>query len=213
MAHVAGADATPSGTRLVVALGDWRPREGRIGTGDSICISGICLTVAACEGALCAFDVIPETLDRTTLGSLAVGDPVNVEPSLTAETPMGGHFVQGHVEGVGTVRRPEADQGDVRITVEPPPELMPFVIPKGSITLDGVSLTVAAVGRADFEVALVPTTLQLTTLGRATEGTRLNIETDVISRTVVHAMQRISKGGRSITLDGLRRAGFLDDNE
>ena len=213
MARVTGTKATSAGARLVIELKDWQPREGRIGPGDSICISGVCLTVAACEGASYDFDVIPETLSRTTLGSLAVGDPVNVEPSLTIETLLGGHFVQGHVDGVGTVRRPKTEEGEVRLAVEPPPELLPFIVPKGSITLDGVSLTVAAVGEGDLEVALIPSTLELTTLGRAHDGTQLNIETDIITRTVVHTLHRMSKGDRGITLNGLRRSGFVRDNE
>jgi riboflavin synthase len=181
--------------------------------GDSVCISGVCLTVVEASSERMSFDVIGETLNCTTLGSLSPGDPVNVEPSLTASTPISGHFVQGHVEGAATVTAVEQGGDDVRITLQPPADLLACIVPKGSVTVDGVSMTVAAVGQDDFQIALIPTTLQITTLGKAQRGARVNIETDVISRTVVHTLQQMqsvgANGNEQVNVDTLRRAGFV----
>ncbi|MFG0260229.1 MAG: riboflavin synthase [Phycisphaerales bacterium JB041] len=190
-------DTSPAGKRLRIDPGGWAHRPG---PGDSVCVSGCCLTLAepvAADGLL-AFDAIPETLARTTLGGLVSGDEVNLEASMTASTPMDGHVVQGHVEGVGEVTGLTTG-GEWRIRIAPPADLMPCLVPKGSVTVDGVSLTIAAVepgGGAGspgsggwFEVALIPTTLDLTTLGSLAVGSRVNLETDVLARTVVHVMR------------------------
>ncbi|MFG0243316.1 MAG: riboflavin synthase [Phycisphaerales bacterium JB054] len=189
-------DPSPAGARLRVDPGGW---EHRPGPGDSVCVSGCCLTLAEPVGAdggggLLAFDAIPETLAKTTLGGLVAGDEVNLEASMTASTPMDGHVVQGHVEGVGEVTGLTTG-GEWRIRISPPADLMPCMVPKGSVTVDGVSLTIAAVGVGGekspgwFEVALIPTTLELTTLGSLKVGSRVNLETDVLARTVVHVMR------------------------
>jgi len=209
---VARLDPTDAGVRLVIDLQGWRPHGITINEGDSICISGVCLTVVAHDERTVAFDVIGETLAKTTLGGLAVGSAVNLEPSLTASTPMGGHFVQGHIDGVGVVRDVTVDGDDYRIAIEPPTELMEYIAPKGSIATDGVSMTVAAVTRERFEIALIPTTLNLTTLGDATPGTKVNLETDIVSKTIVHWLRLRGTGGESrdegVTRDTLREAGF-----
>lgn len=214
MGRVARIDAVPAGRRLVVDTQDWEPASGPVRAGDSICVSGVCLTTVEPEAGRVGFDVIAETLARTTLGDLAPGDRVNLEPSLTPATPMGGHFVQGHVEGVGIVSGVQTG-GDYRIRIEPPADLMPYIIPKGSITLDGVSMTVAAVEQAVFEVALIPTTLEATTLGIAAAGSRVNLETDIISRTVVHTLRQMVTEGEAgtgaVTRQLLRDAGFRAD--
>ena len=134
-----------------------------------------------------AFDAIPETLARTTLGGLAVGDRVNIESCCTPETLLGGHVVQGHIEGVGEVSAVRTESG-YEIEIRPPVELMPCITPKGSIAIDGISLTVASVDVAGgtFSVALIPTTLNETTMGALRVRDRVNLETDILARTLVH---------------------------
>ena len=199
---------TASGVRLSIDGGSW---PHRLEAGASICVSGVCLTHAPGmdeQGqAGLSFDVIPQTLVRTTLGDLAAGDLVNLEPPLAAGAPLSGHITQGHVDGVGTVS--EVTRGDdCRLGIRTPPELMPYVVPKGSIAVDGVSLTIAAVSDDAFEVALIPTTLQRTTLGRAELGTRVNLETDIVSKTVVHWLERRRGADETVTRQVLRDAGF-----
>jgi riboflavin synthase len=143
--------------------------------GDSVSVDGVCLTVVDARDGRLAFDVVEETLDRTK----PFGDEVNVEGALRAGDPLGGHYVQGHVDGVGTVR----SVGDP-VWIDLPPELMRYVVEKGSITVDGVSLTVAAVDERGFAVALVPHTLEITTLGALEAGARVNIEVDVLAKYV-----------------------------
>lgn len=167
----------------------------RAAVGESISVSGVCLTVAdeprpdGPGDAVLRFEVVRPTLDRTTLGLLRPGDEVNLEHACRPDTLLGGHLVQGHIDGVGVVRGVKGEAGDYRLTVAPPADLLPFIVPRGSIALDGVSLTIAEVGPDVFEVALVPTTLEKTTLGRLRPGWRVNIETDIIARTVVHALR------------------------
>ena len=176
------------GDRLVIEPGDW-PAAG-LAPGESISVSGVCLTLAAPVdergGAAMTFDVVPETLSKTTLGRLGVGSRVNLERSLAAGDLLGGHFVQGHVDGVGTVEHVDAEW---RVRVRPPAELMAFMTPKGSVCVEGVSLTIASVDRDAFEVALIPTTLAKTTLGALKAGAEVNIETDILARTVVHYLK------------------------
>ncbi len=201
------------GQRLVIDAGSWLPRSGQFANGDSVCISGVCLTLVhapgSSEGCL-SFDVITETLKASALGQLQVGDTVNLESSLTPMTSMGGHFVQGHIDGVARVTGVVTGE-EYRITLEPPRELMPCVVPKGSVTLDGISLTIASVTATTFDVALIPTTLNMTTLGQARRGTVINLETDIIARTVVHWLNRpggASGASASLTMEKLREAGF-----
>jgi riboflavin synthase len=152
--------------------------------GDSIAVNGVCLTVVdADEGGFTA-DVMAETLDRSSLGRLTPGDRVNLERAATLSTRLGGHLVQGHVDGVGTVleRRPDTHWEIVRIGL--PPELGRYVVEKGSIAVDGVSLTVTAVAPEYFEVSLIPTTLALTTLGARAVGAEVNLEVDVVAKYV-----------------------------
>jgi riboflavin synthase len=152
--------------------------------GDSVAVSGVCLTVTGVEGDVFTADVMKETFDRSALGWLAIGDPVNLEPAVTATTRLGGHIVQGHVDGVGAVleRTPGERWEDVRIGL--PDGLSRYVVQKGSIGVDGVSLTVARVDERSFQVSLIPTTLALTTMGRKQVGALVNLEVDVIAKYV-----------------------------
>ena len=159
-------------------------------SGDSIAVNGVCLTVAEIAKPVLGFDVIPETLSKTNLGLLKAGDLVNVERSLRAGDRIDGHFVQGHVDGTARLVDQVADEKEWRLTVHPPAELMKFVVPKGSVTIDGVSLTVAAVSNDRFEVALIPTTLKLTTLGSRAIGWPFNFEADILSKTIVTWLER-----------------------
>jgi riboflavin synthase len=152
--------------------------------GDSIAVNGVCLTVVAVDHDVFTADVMKETLDRSSLGGLAAGDPVNLERAVTPTGRLGGHLVQGHVDGVGAIleRRPGSHWETV--TVSLPPELARYVVPKGSIAVDGVSLTVTAVTELDVSVGLIPTTLKLTTLGHKSQGDAVNLEVDVLAKYV-----------------------------
>ena len=167
-----GRVASFDGARLIVET------EIEAGLGDSVSINGACLTVVANEGGL-SFDVVSETLVRTTLGELGAGDAVNLEPALRAGEPLGGHVVQGHVDAVGHVR----SVGEP-VWIDAPPDVLRYCVEKGSISVDGTSLTVAALDDAGFAVALVPHTLAVTTLGRAEPGTPVNLEIDVLAKYV-----------------------------
>jgi riboflavin synthase len=162
--------------------------------GESIAVNGVCLTVAEITPPTLGFDVIPETLSKTNLGLLKAGDRVNVERSLRAGDRIDGHFVQGHVDATARLSAQTPGQEEFRLTVQPPLELMKFVVPKGSVALDGVSLTVAAVGKDRFEVALIPTTLNLTTLASREIGWPFNFEADILSKTIVSWLERRGDG-------------------
>jgi riboflavin synthase len=145
-----------------------------------VSVNGVCLTAVGVDGAVIDFDVVPETLRRSTLGGLEAGTAVNVEPALRAGEPLGGHFVQGHVDGVGRIARVDAEG----LEVEAPEEILRYCVEKGSITVEGVSLTIAALGEETFGVALIPHTREVTTLGAAREGDEVNLEVDVIAKHV-----------------------------
>jgi riboflavin synthase len=178
---------SPAGVRLTVDFGSWAHIPS---PGDSISVSGCCLTVAAIDGRAVSFDVIPETLARTSLGALLLGSHVNLEHSVTPTTLMGGHIVQGHVDGVAIVESIDTT-GERRVRIRPPRELMRYIAPKGSVCIEGVSLTVAALTVADnwFEVALIPTTLAVTTLGNLRPGTKVNVEADMVAKQIVHYLK------------------------
>ncbi|HEX6401277.1 MAG TPA: riboflavin synthase [Actinomycetota bacterium] len=173
------------GGRLVVRTG------GEPAIGESIAVNGTCLTVVAVAGGTLGFDVSPETLDRTALARLRPGARVNIERPLTLLARLGGHLVQGHVDGVGEVVavRPDAGGGAV-LGVRLPGPLLGFVVEKGSIALDGVSLTVAALEDDRIDVALIPHTLAVTTLGEARVGDPVNVEVDVVAKYVANAVER-----------------------
>lgn len=167
--------------RLVVDSG--LVREG-LELGGSVSVNGCCQTVVAIDGTGFAVEAMPQTLALTTLGELAVGDEVNLEGALRAGEPLGGHWVLGHVDAVGEVTEVRVEGADRRVTLRAPGDLLPFVAARGSVAVDGVSLTVAAVGQEGFEVALIPTTWRGTVAGRYRAGSRVNLEVDVVARYV-----------------------------
>jgi riboflavin synthase len=168
-----GTVAAFDGSRLVVESGT------QAELGDSVAIAGVCLTVSARDNGSLGFDVVPETLARTTLGRLEPGDRVNVEPSLRAGDPLGGHIVQGHADGVGRLR----ERGELT-WFDAPAEILRYCVEKGSIAVDGTSLTVVATDDGGFAVALVPHTLEATTLGALEPGDGVNLEVDVLAKYV-----------------------------
>jgi riboflavin synthase len=185
---IISSEITEAGRRLVVDPCGWTHRAF---DGDSIAVNGVCLTVA--EGSTkvrLVFDVITETLRRSSLGDLAVGDRVNLEHAARADSMLDGHVVQGHVDAVGVVRSIKDNPEDWLLRIEAGEETLLCAAPKGSIAIEGVSLTIAGVGDDWLEVALIPTTLERTTLGDLEAGKRVNLETDIIARQVVHALRR-----------------------
>jgi riboflavin synthase len=152
--------------------------------GDSVAIAGVCLTVVENEGGRLAFDTVPETLSCTSLGRLATGNAVNVETALRAGEPLGGHVMQGHVDGVARVRSVEPEEDGKRVWFDAPPKLLRYCVEKGSIAVDGTSLTVAALDDTGFAVALVPHTIAATTLGTLRSGDVVNLEVDVLAKYV-----------------------------
>jgi riboflavin synthase alpha subunit len=149
---------------------------------DSIAVAGCCLTATAVGDGKLEFDAVPETIARTNLGRLAEGAEVNLEPALRAGEPLGGHFVQGHVDGVGRVRSLEPDGEGARLSLELDPELLRYCVQKGSLTVEGVALTVAALDEDGVEIALVPFTLRETTLSALRTGDEVNVEVDLLAK-------------------------------
>lgn len=163
-----------------------------VGIGDSVMINGGCLTVTGIDGPRLSFDAIRETMDRTSLGKLAVGSRVNLERAMRASDRLDGHIVQGHVDGVGRVRELTRNGEDVRLVIDCGPEIVDFLVEKGSVTIDGVSLTVVGVSESGFDVALIPHTLDVTTLSDRDPGDPVNLEADVLGKYVKRYMDRIA---------------------
>jgi riboflavin synthase len=178
------------GTGVVRLWVDAGPLAAEARTGDSVAVDGCCLTVVGASGARLAFDAVPETLRRTTLGRRVAGDPVNLELPLRPADRLGGHFVQGHVDAVTEVVERRARGDDVVLTFRVPKELDGQVVEKGSVAIDGVSLTVAGVGNGTFSVALIPHTLAVTTLGRRAAGEQVNVEGDILAKYVAALVRR-----------------------
>ena len=178
-----------AGKGVVRALRDGRlevetPLATELSPGDSIAVNGICLTAVEPNGGSFAADVMPETLRRTSLAPLGEGDEVNIELPLRAGERLGGHFMQGHVDGTGTIQAVTEDGLSRVVRIEAPAELLRYVVHKGSIAVDGVSLTVSGVNDQAFEVSLIPETLERTTLGAAAPGRTVNLEVDVLAKYV-----------------------------
>jgi riboflavin synthase len=162
----------------------------RTAIGDSVDVDGCCLTATTVQNGRFSVTAVPESLARTTLGALSEGDEVNLEPALRAGDPLGGHYVQGHVDGVGRITAVEPDGESRSVWVEAGPELTRYCVEKGSITVDGVSLTITALRDDAFSVALVPHTLEATTLGALAADDRVNLEVDVLAKYVERLVQR-----------------------
>lgn len=165
--------------------------------GDSLAVSGCCLTLVAAEPRRFAVDAVPETLSRTTLGEWRAGERVNLERSMRLDQRLGGHLVQGHVDGVGRVAEVRPEGEGRRLTLELPPALVRYVAEKGSISVDGVSLTVAAVREGRCEVALIPHTLAVTIAGDYASGRRVHLEVDLIARYVARLLEAAEADGRN----------------
>jgi riboflavin synthase len=166
--------------------------DGRLG--ESIAVNGCCLTLAEISPGKAVFDVVKETLERTNLGLLTIGSHVNIERSLIIGDRLDGHFVQGHIDGRAILNKIQSSNDEWRFTIEAPFDLAKYLVPKGSVTLDGVSLTIANVNGNVFEVVLIPTTLRLTTLGELAAGWALNLEADILSKTMVSWLEMHPRG-------------------
>jgi riboflavin synthase len=177
---VAAVDATPDGVRVAIASA----LTGELREGDSVAVNGVCLTATDLRDGAFAADVMHETLRRSALAEVAAGGRVNLELALRAQDRMGGHIVQGHVDGVGSVREVRADGFARVVTIAAGPEVLRYVVEKGSVAVDGVSLTVARVDDESFDVSLIPETLQRTTLGAAGPGAPVNLEVDIVAKYV-----------------------------
>jgi riboflavin synthase len=180
MGAVEGVEAGAGGARLRIRSA----LAVELSAGDSVAVNGACLTAVSVNGDVFEADVMNQTLEHTSLGPLRAGDRVNLELPLRAADRLGGHIVQGHVDGTGEVAEVSEDGFARRLVIEVPEELRRYVVERGSVTVDGVSLTVSALTDSGFEVSLIPETLERTTLGAATEGTPVNLELDVIARYV-----------------------------
>ena len=181
LGSVAEIRTTPEGARLVIDAPDVAPGTA---IGDSVAVNGVCLTAVQVSPPRLAFDAIPETLQRSNLGELQVGDAVNLERPLPAGGRLSGHFVQGHVDGIGRISGIMEEGTSHRVRITLPPDLRRYVVEKGSVAVDGISLTVAACDDEAFEVAIIPHTRAVTTLGRKREGDRVNLEVDILAKYV-----------------------------
>ena len=184
---VVSAEEAGGGRALVVRAPE---TAARVDVGDSVSVAGCCLTAAGVAGEEIAFHAVPETIGRSTLGELEAGVHVNVEPALRAGEELGGHYVQGHVDAVGRIQSVEAEGKGLRVLVEAPENVLRYCVQKGSITVDGVSLTVADLAADAFAVALVPHTLEATTLSELRPGQAVNLEADVLAKYVERLLAR-----------------------
>lgn len=185
-AVVSSVIGTDNGTRLAVAT----KLAAGLAVGESMAVNGVCLTAVQLDAGSCAFDVVPETLRRSNLGSLEPGDLVNLERSMPANGRFDGHIVQGHVDGRGLVSAIKAEGDGSRWSITVDEQMLPYLVEKGSVTVNGVSLTVASVIEGGFEVALIPHTLEVTNFGMLGVGSTVNIEADVIAKYVERIMER-----------------------
>jgi riboflavin synthase len=190
---------------LTVDLGELAG-DGRIG--DSIAINGVCLTIASLEGGLATFELSGETLARSTLGKLKPSSQVNVERAIRAADRFGGHFVQGHIDGTATIKAIDKHGRFADIKFAAGAELLDAMVAKGSVAVDGISLTIAGIDRNSFTVALIPETLNKTTLSQVKIGDEVNIETDIIVKTIKTQLEKILPQTQSLTAEKLKELGF-----
>jgi riboflavin synthase len=205
-----------TGRSLQLTIGAKRVLEGcRIG--DSIAVNGVCLTVTALQGDGFTADVMPETYARTNLSETPVGAPVNLERTMALGDRFGGHIVQGHVDGTGVIRSLVPDEIAVVATIEAPPEILRYVVPKGSIAVDGISLTVVDLADDRFRVSLIPHTFSTTAISRKRPGDRVNLEVDILAKYVERMLSWRDPAPRGVTAppggvteEFLRKHGFAD---
>jgi riboflavin synthase len=189
--RVAGVERSADGVRLAVATS----LADELAVGDSVAVNGVCLTAAAVNAGSFVAEVMNETLAKTSLSEAGTEAEVNLELPLRASDRLGGHVVQGHVDGVGTVVAVVEDGFARRLRIEAPDGVLRYVVEKGSVAVDGVSLTIVAVDEESLEVSLIPETLERTSLGRARPGARVNLEVDVIAKYVEKAVMRMEAAG------------------
>lgn len=187
---------------------DFSPLTEAAKDGDSIAISGVCLTAVNLNGRLVNFDVSAETLAKSTLGKLASGSMVNIEPAMKAGGRFGGHFVQGHIDGIATTTSIDRQGQFANIKFSANTELLDQMVPKGSIAVDGISLTIAELNEKGFSCAVIPKTLEITTLGTAKIGDIVNIETDIITRTIKNQLEKLLPKENKLTVEKLKELGF-----
>jgi riboflavin synthase len=202
---VKSARPNAGGVSLTVDLGNLA-EQCKIG--DSMAINGACLTIAELTGSLATFELSTETLARSTLGKLKPSSKVNVEQAMKPTDRFGGHFVQGHVDGTATIKaiKRQGQFADIEFAAEP--ELLRQMVVKGSVAVDGISLTIAGLNRSSFSVTLIPQTLKRTTVGTAKVGDTVNIETDIIVKTIKSYLDKILPQKQTLTVEKLRELGF-----
>jgi riboflavin synthase len=193
------------GMHLAIDLGKLA-EESKVG--DSIAVNGVCLTIAQRRGSLAEFDVSGETLTRSTLGRLKSSSPVNAELAMKATDRFGGHFVLGHVDGIATIKAIERKGQFADIKFAANPELLTQMVVKGSVAVDGISLTIANMNEDSFSTSIIPETLKETTLGAAKIGDTVNIETDIIIKTIKKQLEKILPQKQSLTTERLKELGF-----
>jgi len=176
--------------------------------GDSVCVNGVCLTVTALNSGLFDLDVVEESLSRSTLGRIKAGGKVNLERALKADSRLGGHLVSGHIDGVGHVMKMARHANSVELEIDCPVNLLKYMVEKGSVAIDGVSLTISAVSKTSFKVSLIPTTLNGTTLGSLRERDDVNLEADVLGKYVEKNISALKRPSSKINEPFLREAGY-----
>lgn len=183
---------------------------GDLKVGDSVAVNGVCLTVTKIENRIFCADVMSETLSRSSLGELRENSPVNLERAMTADGRFGGHMVSGHIDGTGTVMRVERDDNAVWYTIKAPEKIMRYIVEKGSIAIDGISLTVAKADRDNFSVSVIPHTMRETILNTKRVGNKVNLENDIVGKYIERFVQMTDKESerKGITAEFLTKAGF-----
>ncbi len=202
---VESVSRSPDGMQLRIALGELADESK---PGDSISVNGVCLTVTELSGRVAHFDISGETLGKTTLGSLRPSSEVNIELALKSTDRLGGHIVQGHIDGTAQIKRIEQKGKFKTITFSADTELLEEMVLKGSVAVDGISLTVAGINGNSFGVAVIPETLERTTLGRAKAAESVNIETDIIIKAVRKQLEKIMPAKQELTVEKLKELGF-----
>lgn len=200
-----------TGRSLQITVGARKVLEGgRIG--DSIAVNGVCLTVTALHSDAFTADVMPETYEKTNLSQTPVGAPVNLERTMALGDRFGGHIVQGHIDGTGIIRAVESDEIAVWLSVEAPPEILRYVVPKGSIAIDGISLTVVDVAEERFRVSLIPHTYAVTAMSQKRSGDQVNLEVDILAKYVERmlAWRGEERPASRVTEAFLKQHGFAD---